>query len=71
MTKRKIHTIYSPDRKSSSHYVTYKIGESIRWPKNGCNLLKATILENRGHNWLVVDRHNKQHLAWKGCIAPL
>jgi hypothetical protein len=71
MTKRSMHTIYDQDRKGYSRFVTYEIGEMIRWPKNGNNLLRAIILEDRKTHWLVVDRHNKQHLAWKGCIVPL
>ena len=65
MIKREHQTV------GNSQYVKYQIGEIIRWPKNGTNLLKAVILEDRGHNWLVVDRFNKEHLAWKGCVQSL
>lgn len=69
MTKRKMHTVR--DSQGYTRYLTFEIGETIRWPKNGANMLKATVLADQENYWLVVDRCNKQHLAWKGCVQPL
>jgi hypothetical protein len=54
-----------------SIFPKYEIGEEIRWPKHGCNLVRATVVKDMGEKyWLVRGRTGKESLAWKGCIYP-
>lgn len=48
----------------------FNVGEVVVFCKAGRDYV-GTVLEDRGTDWLVLDRRNKKQLAWKGATRPL
>lgn len=62
-------TLRYKDGGGSTHRY-FRIGKYIRWPRNGCNMHKALVLQEYVDHYLVQDRWNQIHYAWKGCCRP-